>query len=68
MKTTTFDVKGMHCKSCEMLIKESLEDMPGIKRAEASHSKGKVKVEYDENILKEADIKQLIQKEGYDVK
>ena len=40
-------IKGMHCKSCEMLIKSELEDI-GVK-AEIEYSSGKAIVEFDES-------------------
>jgi copper chaperone CopZ len=67
MKTLTFNVKGMHCTSCEMLITDSLSEMAGIKKAEASHKKGVVKVEFDESKVKAPDIKKIIAAEGYEV-
>mgnify|MGYP001620164536 CR=1 FL=1 len=39
------DVKGMHCKSCELLIKSSLEDL-GV-RANIDYKKGEVIVRFD---------------------
>ncbi|MBR9690827.1 hypothetical protein GOV08_04030 [Candidatus Woesearchaeota archaeon] len=37
MKKTIIDVEGMHCKSCETLIKEALADV-GVK-AKPNHKK-----------------------------
>ena len=67
MKVIAFGVKGMHCKSCEALIKDILEEA-GVANAEASQEKGKVTVAFDEDKIKIEDIKKLIQKEGYTVK
>lgn len=63
----TFDVKGMHCKSCEMLIKDSLGEAEGVRKAEASHAKGFVKVDFDETKISEDKIRSMIKKEGYEV-
>jgi copper chaperone CopZ len=67
MKKITLKVKGMHCPSCEMLIKDSLEEIEGIKKAELDHKKGTAIVEYDEKKVNEALIKSTIAKEGYKV-
>ena len=48
-----FIVKGFHCKSCEMLVKDVAEDYPEITSCEVDVEKGKVVVEY---------------KEGFDIK
>lgn len=34
--TKTVPIKGMHCASCELLIAEELEAIPGVERAQAS--------------------------------
>lgn len=62
-----FNVDGMHCPSCEMLIVDSLEEFEGIAKATASHKKGKVHVEYDESLLSTDMIKKIIKNEGYEV-
>jgi copper chaperone CopZ len=62
-----FDVKGMHCRSCEMLIKDSLGEAKGIKQVDVSHKSGKLKVLFDEKLIDEHKIKEIITKEGYKV-
>ena len=67
MKKTKFNVKGMHCKSCEMLIQEGVSEVDGVQSIEADHKKGYVIVEYDEKKANETQIKKAIEKEGYEV-
>ncbi|MEK6816660.1 MAG: heavy-metal-associated domain-containing protein [Nanoarchaeota archaeon] len=67
MKNVLYNVKGMHCKSCEMLIKDSLEEMDGVQNVDVSHEKGYVKVTFDDKKLKEDKIKSAIKNEGYEV-
>jgi len=66
MKKQTFKVTGMHCQSCEMLIKEELEDN-GVKNAVASHKNNTVEVIFDETKIDEKKIRNIIEKEGYKV-
>jgi copper chaperone CopZ len=66
MKKLMLNVKGMHCSSCEMLIKDSLDEL-GVPKAEASHKTGIVNVEFDEKKVSEKKIKEAIKKEGYEV-
>ena len=47
-------VKGMHCSSCEFLVKDSLNDI-GVK-AKADYKKGEVLVAFDP---KKATMKQI---------
>ena len=67
MKTLKLNVKGMHCHSCGMIIKDSLEEADGIKNAYVSHETGTVSVTYDEKLIDEKKIKDIIRKEGYKV-
>ena len=65
MKNITFNVKGMHCSSCEMLLAEGLADA-GAKSAKASWKAGTIEVEYDEKKVSEQQLRQAIHKEGYE--
>ncbi|MFC1723885.1 heavy-metal-associated domain-containing protein [Nanoarchaeota archaeon] len=62
----TFDVKGMHCKSCGMLIKDSVGEISGVKDVKVSHVEGKVLVDCDDNVG-DGLIKEAIEKEGFKV-
>jgi len=62
-----FRVKGMHCKSCEMLITDSLEEAGGVNKVTASHAKGLVTVDFDDKKIGEERIKSIIRNEGYEV-
>jgi copper chaperone CopZ len=66
MMKKTFNVKGMHCNSCEMRIKDALEDA-GATSVTANHQSGHVTAEFDENTLSEEKVKELIKAEGYAV-
>jgi Cu+-exporting ATPase len=41
------DVTGMHCASCSLLIKKSLESTPGVVEASVNYSTGKASVIHD---------------------
>jgi copper ion binding protein len=62
-----FKVKGMHCNSCEIIIKDSLSEVDGVKNVKASHAKGTVIVKFDEAKVSEDQIMSMIRKEGYEV-
>ncbi|MCF7871648.1 cation transporter [Candidatus Woesearchaeota archaeon] len=62
-----FKVKGMHCKSCEMLIKEELEELDYVNVKSISHDSGELKLGFDENKVSENKIRAVIKKEGYEV-
>jgi len=67
-KQTIIKVEGMHCNSCEMLITDELNETLGVKSSSASHEKGLVNVEYDEEDITLEKIKEVIRGEGYDAR
>jgi len=62
---TKLNVKGMHCTSCEMLIKDALEDRGVI--AKASRERNTVDVKFDEEKISLKEIKAEIKKQGFEV-
>jgi copper chaperone len=65
MKKVTLKIKGMHCKSCEMLIEDALEDIQV--KGKVDSKKGLAIVEFDESKVSEEKIKKTIVGEGYKV-
>ena len=66
MVRSQLKIEGMHCKSCEVLLKDSLEEIPDVKVLKADHKKGFLEVEHPKEKIEQ--IKSLIKKEGYSVK
>jgi copper chaperone CopZ len=67
MKDIELKLKGMHCKSCVMLVNEALIDIKGVKSANAELEKSNVKISFDDNLVKEKQLIDAIEKEGYKV-
>jgi copper ion binding protein len=67
MKKVELNIKGMHCKSCVVLVKEALTDVKGVKNADVDLQKNKAVVEFDEKLVKEKQLIDAIEKEGYKV-
>ncbi|MFA6048832.1 MAG: heavy-metal-associated domain-containing protein [Candidatus Micrarchaeia archaeon] len=62
----SFKVTGMHCKSCEMLAKDSVESIAGLKVLKADFKSGAVDVEAgDAKLLPRA--AKALEAEGYKV-
>ena len=60
------NVSGMHCKSCEMLLTDSIGEIKGVQKVTADHKKGMITIILEnENLLPE--IKNVIETEGYKV-
>ncbi len=62
----SFKVTGMHCKSCEMLVKDAVESTSGLKVLKADSKAGIVDVEASDAKLFTNAIK-AIAAEGYAV-
>lgn len=60
--------KGMHCPSCEMLIKDELEELGGIHKVNASHKTGVIEVDFDSQKVAEENIIEIIKNQGYEIK
>lgn len=65
MKKLTIDVAGMHCKSCELLLERSIQNMKNVEKVHADQNKGTVEVSYHENMPDEKAIEEIIVENGY---
>lgn len=63
---TTLYVEGMHCAACEVLIRQELEKVDGVKSAKASTSKGQVILTHEKGTSPNIKIlNQPLQEHGY---
>lgn len=60
-------VKGMHCRSCEILVEEGLKNLKNVSSVEMSHKTGDAKIFYDNDAPNKNDIEKSIIKSGYSV-
>jgi copper chaperone CopZ len=65
MSTATFNVTGMHCSSCSMLITMNLEELPGVASVDCDHATGKTLVAFDESQTDVATLRTTITEAGY---
>lgn len=69
MKTLHIHIPEIHCMSCEMLIKASIKDTPGIGTINVSLKEKNINIVYDETKIDENDIIKAIHEDtGYTVK
>jgi Cu+-exporting ATPase len=64
-KKLNFQVTGMHCQSCEMLIKEELDAISEIKDVAIDHKTGKGSVTLINGHVKDSQIVEAIKNAGY---
>ncbi|HWS98814.1 MAG TPA: heavy-metal-associated domain-containing protein [Pyrinomonadaceae bacterium] len=58
-------IEGMHCDSCPIDIKETLEDTAGVREADTSLKRKTAIVEFDENTVQLTTLVKKIQDLGY---
>lgn len=60
----TFQISGMHCRSCELLIEDELKKITGVKRVEVNHKNG-LAVIYSKKNIADKDVFQAVENAGY---
>lgn len=66
MKKERFRVRGMHCVGCVMTVEGALEDVLGVKAANANYAHQWVDVEYDEREVTDEQLVAAITAAGYE--
>lgn len=61
-----FHIEGMHCESCALDIKETLEETAGVRRAEVTFNGKTAVVEFDDQTVQRATLVKKIQDLGYE--
>jgi len=58
-------IKGMHCKSCEIIIEDELSKIKGIKKSRANWQKSNVEIRYEGAMPDTKEIEAAILRGGY---
>lgn len=66
MSKTVINIKGMHCRSCELLVEDELLKVPGVTSVMVSQKKGCAEVNYKENLSLEA-VRKAVNQAGYEL-
>ena len=64
-KEVKISIGGMHCAVCETTIREGLEQLPGVNSVNVSLASEKARVSFDDQLVKEADLKKVVEDLGY---
>ena len=67
MTKKTYQVEGMTCPTCVIMIEKALKKAKGIDAYEVLYNSGRVKVTYDEDVISSEDIRATIEQLGYRV-
>lgn len=60
-------VTGLHCKACEILTADALQEIKGVKRAEVSQNTGEAKIFYEGEKPDRNEIKKRLEEAGYGI-
>jgi copper chaperone CopZ len=63
-QTINLKIHGMHCASCEKLIKSELSEIPGVKSSKIDYSAGKGTIKTDDSV-QASEVLDVIKKAGY---
>ncbi len=64
MKKVKFKIQGIHCDSCSDLIGGALKEQEGVVSFKVNYESGKAVIVFNENKVKEDDIKRAIESAG----
>ncbi|WP_036300544.1 urease accessory protein UreH domain-containing protein [Methylomarinum vadi] len=67
LKKLHLDILGMHCTGCEQAIEEAVTALPGVERIKVSYELATADIDFDDDFIREAGIRQAIIAKGYDV-
>ncbi|HEM6576828.1 heavy metal translocating P-type ATPase [Streptococcus suis] len=65
MKQASYPIQGMTCASCAMTVEKAVGKLVGIEEASVNLATEKLSVSYDEKLLGLEDIRQAVEKAGY---
>jgi len=67
IKKFTVPIKGMHCKSCEILVEGELKEVRGVAKANVNHRRDSAEIHYSGEKPDLNQITSAIEKAGYSV-
>lgn len=67
MKKETVLLANLNCPSCAADLQKALAGMDGVKLAEVAFATGALELEYDDSVVKAADIERTVESFGVSV-
>lgn len=65
MKKLVIPVSGLHCKACEILTEDRLQEIEGIEKVKVNHKTGLAEISYEGREPKIEEIKMALEETGY---
>ena len=66
-KTARIKVEGMHCKMCSASVTKALKATAGVEKAEVNFETGEAVIQYDDQKVTEAKLREVINSTGFKV-
>jgi len=63
----TLPIKGMHCRSCELLVKDELSQLAGVKKVEVSSKTHQAELTMSAESMDEAELVAAVKRAGYEM-
>jgi sulfite exporter TauE/SafE/copper chaperone CopZ len=60
-------IRGMHCRSCELLLEDAIGGIQGVTKVKVDFSKGRAVIDHDADIPSQNEIANAVKTAGYDV-
>jgi copper chaperone CopZ len=64
-KTATIRIEGMHCNMCSASVAKALKATAGVEKVEVSSEKGVAVIQYDDEKVTEARLREVINETGF---
>lgn len=65
MKKDTYDIAGMHCRSCEIVVEDNISKIPHVNKAVVDHKTGQAQVYYEGQRPDESQVAKAVRAAGY---
>ena len=66
-KVEKLNISGMHCASCALLIKKSIQTVPGVEDVSVNYATKKAVIKYDSSIATYSALQKAVVSAGYNV-
>lgn len=60
-------IRGMHCRSCEMLLEDSIGGVQGVTKVKVDFRKGRATIEHENDAPSRKEITEVVKNAGYEV-
>lgn len=67
MSKLVVPIRGMHCKSCEILVEENIKEIPGVQSVHVSLKQASATINYKGSTPTEEQLTSAVQNAGYEI-